>query len=341
MERKIYVSPPGVLRFGVLFGVTLYLWNFFRSYLLFLALLLIAVSPVVSLLLLLAGRKELWARAELPGRRMGRDTAFSFDIIVYNPGKFAAYTADIVYSFSNVFTGYSEQRKQHLWIAPVVGSQIEQTLSSRYAGRIEAHIEAFEVFDLLHIFSLRDCARQDASALVWPAFAEAADEEISSVVEGFPLENETKKRGVDYNPDYEVREYIPGDELKSIHWKLSAKQERLMVRERLSAGRDQISLLLPLGKDRSRNDALVEALYALGRLLLGKGYPLRLYWEAGEGLREYFAAEGGELDLALAEILSGCGLHEEGVAQAQMALLHPKERYILIQTGAYRGAYIR
>lgn len=341
MERRIGLSPLGAVRFAVLFVVTLYLWNFFRSYLLFLALVLIAVCPAVSFLLLLAGRDALRVQAVLPDRRVGRNTEISLDIIVHNPRKFAAYTADIVYSFGNLFTGYSEQRRQHIWITPVTGRRIEQKLRSRYAGRVEVRIEAFEVFDLLHMFRLRGCERTDAHTIVWPSFEETEDAELYSRVEGFPQEEETKRRGTDYNPDYEVREYLPGDELKSIHWKLSAKQGRMMVRERLAAGRKKINLLLPLGEDRQINDELVASLWALGRLLLHRGYPIELYWEAGAELRGYFAAETGELEKGLAEILSGSGLHRAGQAEAQMALHHPQESYILIRTGAYQGAYIR
>ena len=342
MEKRLTISPLGILRYCILFGLTLYAWNFFRSYFLFLALILIVCSPVVSFLLLWFSRDKLRAQAVLPDNRVGRDTEIFFDINVLGSGRFAAFTADVTYSWSNLFTGYSERKKQHLWVAPGGGSKIKQLLSSRYAGRVDIQIEAFEVYDLFHMFCLRGCDKSDAYVIVWPSFSETDEEEIYSCVEGFPKENEIKKRGIDYNPDYEIREYIPGDELKSIHWKLSAKQEQLMVRERLASGREKINILLPLSEDRQCNDSLMEAVYALGRLLLHKEYPIQLYWPGRGGrLRGYFAAEQGELENAISEILSDNGLHQTGEAEAQMSVEHPAESYILIQTGAYKGAYIR
>ena len=342
MEKKLRPSLPGILRFCILFAVTLYIWSFFRSYLLFLALILIVCSPIVSFLLLWSARDVLRAQAILPDNRVGRNTEFFFNINLRNPRRFAAFTADVTYSWSNIFTGYSEQKKQHLWVAPGGNSEIKQLLSSRYAGRVEVRIETFTVFDMFHMFCLQGCDRSDAYVIVWPAFSETDEEEIYSCVEGFPKENETKRRGTDYNPDYEIREYIPGDELKSIHWKLSAKQEQLMVRERLATGREKINILLPLSEERQLNDGLMEAVYALGRLLIQKEYPLQLYWPGrGEVLRGQFVAEQGELENALGEILSDSGLHQPGQAEAQMSVEHPAESYILIQTGAYKGAYIR
>ena len=342
MEKRLRPNPWGILRFCILLGLTLYIWNFFRSYFLFLALMLMVCSPVVSFLLLWICRDTLKAQARLPADRVGRDTELSFTIKVHNSRRFAAFTADITYCLSNIFTGYSERKKQRLWVAPGGSSEIKLLFSSRYAGRVEVRIENLVFFDLLHMFSLQGCEKTDADVIVWPAFTDADEEELHSCVEDFPQENETKKRGTDYNPDYEIREYIPGDELKSIHWKLSAKQRELMVRERLAAGREKINVLLPLGEDREINDGLMEAAYSLCRLLLYKEYPIQLYWPGrGETLLGRFIAEQGELENALSQILSDNGLHQAGTAETRMETEHPAESYILIQTGAYKGAYIR
>ncbi|MDE6700298.1 MAG: DUF58 domain-containing protein, partial [Acetatifactor sp.] len=154
--------------------------------------------------------------------------------------------------------------------------------------------------------------------------------------------NESRRRGTDYNPEYEIREYIPGDALKSIHWKLSAKQGKMMVRERLATGHEIIHVLLPLGEDRKLNDDLVEAMYGVCRLLLDGDYPVQLYWPGrGDTLQSRFMIEQGELENTLVEILSDRGFHPVGRAQEQMAVEHPGVAYILIQTGAYKGAYIR
>lgn len=340
--KKLSLSPAGALRFCLLFAFVLYLWNFFRSYFLFLALVLILLGPAVSFLLLQGARASLGIGAQLPDNKVGRNTEFMLLIKVQNPRRFSVFTADVTYCFCNVFTGYTERKKQHIWVAPGSGSTIEEHLLSRYAGRVEVRIESFEVFDLLHLFRLRDCERSNAYAVVWPSFSGAADQELSGCVDNFPKEDETRKRGTDYNPDYEVREYIPGDELKNIHWKLSAKQEQLMVRQRLAAGREKINVLLPLSDDKQRNDALVESLYALCLLLLKNAYPIQLYRPGRGGvLQGSFIAEQGELEHALEETLSDSGLHRPGEAEAQMAMEHSGESYILVQTGANKGAYIQ
>lgn len=343
MEKKLRLNIRGGLRFAILFGLMVWLWSFFRSYMIFLALILMLGCVLVSILLLWHGRNVIWAEAVLPPDRVGKGTPFAFRLMVRNPGRLAGFSADVTYSRSNVFTGYSERETAHFWAAPISGSGQDGLLNSQYAGRVEICIEEFRVYDLFHIVYLSECGKTNAGVMVWPGFSEGeAMEKPSDCVEGFPDENESRRRGTDYNPEYEIREYIPGDALKSIHWKLSAKQGKMMVRERLATGHEIIHVLLPLGEDRDQNDALVEAMYGVCRLLLEGDYPVQLYWPGhGDALQSRFMIEQGELENALVEILSDRGFHPEGRAQEQMAVEHSGAAYILIQTGAYKGVYIR
>ena len=139
MGKKLSLGPWGILRYCILLAFVLWSWNFFRSYFLFLALVLMVCCPVVSFMLLWLSRDALQVKAVLPENRVGRSTEFFFDVSVRNPGRVAAFTADITYSWSNIFTGYSEQKKQHLWVPPG-GSRISQLLNSRYVGRVETRI---------------------------------------------------------------------------------------------------------------------------------------------------------------------------------------------------------
>lgn len=336
------LSAIGEIRIFIWVSCTTFLWWFFRSYLFLMVLLLLAVFAVLGGISLYSARNSLALRMDKPSHSVGKDTDFALEMRIENPRKFVWFTAELAYHIENIFTGTRERKKHRLFVQPGKGCEVRQMVKSQYVGRIELRIDSFVIYDLLHLFYLEGMQMQDTGVIVYPFSESVEGEEVYSYVDGFPKENETKKRGTDYNPDYEVREYIPGDELKSIHWKLSAKRDELMVRQRLASGREKINILLPLEEDKACNDGLVASLYSLGQLLLYKEYPMEIYWcGTGNELRAMYVAELGELEAVINEILSGYGVHAPGSAQAQMQLEHPGEAYIIIQTGAYKGAYIR
>jgi len=342
MERKLRVSRRGAVRFVILFAAVFMMWWFFRSYILFLALLMVLGVTCASALILWQSRDFFAVHMIMPEARVARNTEFPFSVIIDNSRKFIGFTADIRYNWGNVFTGYRQVQTEHVFLAPVKGCVIRQSVRSEYAGRVDTETEEFTVYDPLHLFYLKGLKVKNAGVLVSPMPAVTGADELYSCVEGFPRLDESRKLGTEYSPDYEIREYIPGDELKNIHWKLTAKQDKLMVRERLASGRLKMNVLLPLTDDKKENDGLVDSLYYLGELLLEKEYPIQLYWVGvGNELRSSYIAETGELEAAIGEVLSGNGIRATGSAREQMELEHPGETYILVKTGAYKGAYIR
>ena len=49
-------------------------------------------------------------------------------------------------------------------------------------------------------------------------------------------------------PDVSVRDYIPGDALKQIHWKASAREQKLKVRSLTGEEKQGISILWDIGR---------------------------------------------------------------------------------------------
>lgn len=342
MDKRLRLRVQGTIGFLAVFAVILWMWSFFRSYMLFMVMLLMIAAVILSAVSLWHVCDRIQAEVVLPHHRVGKNTDIPVDIRFASPLRFAGFAVDVTYRCENSFTGSVEERTEKLWAAPGKGGKLQYLLNSRYAGRLRISVEECRVYDFLHLFCLTYRAVKEAEALVWPVFSEGeAAEELYACVEGFPKENESRRRGVEYNPDYEIREYIAGDELKSIHWKLSAKQGKMMVRERLAAGREKVNVLLPLGENLDENDALIESLYGMCRLLLSKEYPIQLFWQgAGRELCSRYIVESGELENALGEILSIDGRHVSGFIEEQMSIEHFGESYILVRTGAYKGAYI-
>lgn len=333
MDKRLRLNIKGTIGFLVVAAILLWMWSFFRSYLLFVAILLMIAGVILSAVSLWRVRGGIRVEIAAPRHRVGKNTEIPVGICFANPLRFVGVAIDVTYRCENMFTGNTEEKREKMWAVPGKGGKLRCLLSSGYAGQLRISVEECRVYDFLHLFYLAYRTEKDREVLVWTAFVDGEEaEERFSRIEGFPGEHESRRRGVEYNPDYEIREYAAGDELKNIHWKLSAKQDKLMVRERLASGREKISVLLPLGDKPDENDALVESLYGMCRLLLAKEYPIQLFWQGGrQQLCSRYIAEPGELESAMEEILSTCGIHVPGSTEAQMSMAHPGEPYLLCQ----------
>lgn len=101
-------------------------------------------------------------------------------------------------------------------------------------------------------------------------------------------------------PGYEYREYVPGDSLKRINWKLSSKKNQLFVRLDESAGVNIPNIILANRSSESsdRNelalsDRITEASLALARIcaMSGVGCTLSYYEEDDVVTEEIFSTE--------------------------------------------------
>ena len=108
------------------------------------------------------------------------------------------------------------------------GSRYEMALDTSRSGFTEFDFYRFWATSLLGLFSIPVTAKCRAGVLVLPAPAEPP--------KNVPLPRVSAARpeqvGV-FSEDHDLRPYRRGDPLKSIHWKLSAKHDSLVVREPL------------------------------------------------------------------------------------------------------------
>lgn len=340
-EWKLKWCIGGIARMLIWYAGLVALWLFFRSYLLFLGIVLFPILAGLSVGSLWRQRRNLQLRMLLPGERVGRNAVLELKLVLEYPGKLFCFTADVVLQLTNHFTGYQQVKKEHLWIAPGRKTIRSYHLDSRYAGLLEASAASFVVYDLFHVAGCTGCRVIPAQTFCWPGTASHGEETLSQAVEGFPAEEGTRNRGIDYNPDYEIREYRIGDELKDIHWKLSAGKQKWVVKERLHSGKNRVNIVLDLGPDEKENDTCMDSLYELCTLFLEKEYPVELYWIDGRAmLQSRFFCETGEMEGVVAEILSNPGIREQKEGAARMRAEHPGENFVYVRTGAYKGEYL-
>ena len=113
-----------------------------------------------------------------------------------------------------------------------------------------------------------------------------------------------KPKNGGFSENHELRLYAPGDSLRQIHWKLSAKTGKLILREAMEPVYQRLRLTLDLrGTPEDINRKLGNLLW-LGRLLTEKAHPFQITALTGLGILTWQVDSDNALDTAMAELLS-------------------------------------
>lgn len=105
------------------------------------------------------------------------------------------------------------------------------------SGRYEIQASDVRIYDALHLFYRRKRLRDTAYIYVLPQCYLVAVN-VTKNTRDFVTDSDvyyTDVRGDDSGEVYQVREYRPGDRMINIHWKLTARQDEIMVRDAAKA----------------------------------------------------------------------------------------------------------
>ncbi|MDR1069045.1 MAG: DUF58 domain-containing protein [Clostridiales Family XIII bacterium] len=106
------------------------------------------------------------------------------------------------------------------------------TVESAQCGRIRFRMEGMKLYDLTGLTFVKRTAAVSGSAVVYPdLYRSQVAFEPSPGAEASEAEYSSVKTGYDISEPLWNREYVPGDSIKSIHWKLTSKLDKIIVRE--------------------------------------------------------------------------------------------------------------
>lgn len=341
MSRKLQISIKEWLGVILLFACNGLSWWYFRSYLNFLIGVWMILGILLSAVLLWHGKDKLQIEISLPGDVVGKETSVPFLLGIVNGG-WLPYPVSIRYELDNAFTDGKKEYHYLGTACPGRGifsrknkdkklSGVDDMLAVRHYGNLTVRVLEVRVYDFLHLFYWRGCPKREARMMVAPGNTKSSVQAQKQIA--YLMPRESLRKSADYSADYEIREYRPRDNMKNIHWKLTAKQGKLMVKERLSDGKPTVNVVLTLTDSPGENDVRMEVLDGLCRQLLTEKYPIKLYWSRESfclQLADISSAE--ELELGVYDILSSRGCRQTANAMTLFEEEHPGEEAIHVGT---------
>ena len=156
-------------------------------------------------------------------------------IQIYNPTIFPVLNVCITLSYYNTFSTQNKRNKQELYVTVDKRRTTTVTcnLVSEHTGNLKISIIKIRIFDYLKLFSLRKAKQEEIRVAVLPLYNELTEDylENSSKMQIESDSFSSIKAGDDPSEVFAIREYREGDRLQRIHWKLSVKQNQLMIKD--------------------------------------------------------------------------------------------------------------
>lgn len=170
--------------------------------------------------------------------------------------------------------------------APAKGKrEFPLKLGSAHCGRVQIQVERLRLYDPFGLIGIRCKCNAAAHVTVQPrGFVQtiwvSAD---ASCPDDSPVYSQ-QKPGYDLSEVWQLREYQPGDSPRQIHWKLSSKLDKMVIREPSLPVRRSVLVFWERTQKSTpaETDAQADVLISVCRTLLEDGISFTLAWNDWE-----------------------------------------------------------
>lgn len=317
-----------IIGYGILLFVNGMLYYFLHSQFYFFVLVLMIAGSILSGIAVAVLRRFLQVEINYAQNSYGvqGETAY-FVIQLKNPTWFVSLDAKVIVNVENTLLGTIGQQVFSVPIHAGKGETLTLPIAAGYPGLVRVSVSRVYVKDLMGFFRLKKPVDQAAELSILPREVNDIAYEKTALEQGMLESEESSKRGNDFSDVQEVREYIPGDKLMSIHWKLSAKRDILMVKDRVSMSDHQLVIVPELFLDQPVNlAAILTMTYSVISELIQEQTTVRLmYWSMNRYEYEDVRIDyKEELDAAFARMYYEKAYKNPNEAAEHMALVHPE-----------------
>lgn len=332
------------LRYGILFFGNLFLLLFLHSYFNFVLLIVLLVLPLLSVVCALAALHSLEIAFEGTKERLVLGDPFLLKISVKNNSIIPLLNVWLTLTMENAFFEVSAVHRLNIPAFMKQSNEIKYELFSEYLGVVSAHASQITVMDWFGFFCFHKKISLHKEYVIIADSRLPAEPDAVAMDAGMSEAEENPKKGYDFSEVTDVREYQPGDKLQNIHWKLSAKKDEIMVKERESLSSSRMLVFVELLQDENRvlNDILIAA-YGMARYLLENQISFELkYWSIkAQELKSCSVLNLSELDDWMEQIYYETAYKETGLGIRMMQQLFPETGFLVIgKAGSMHGAVV-
>jgi len=195
-------------------------------------LIIMIMLPVIMFAITYYTKKKIRVEFAVKDKVVAKGQSFPVQLVVTNTGIFPVGKAEAHIEYYNVFNNQITTFELYLPIQSRNSQRVTFQISSRFCGIIKIKNSQLVIFDPLRIFKFKTAKNIHTEVAVIPE-----GQDIDGTINYTDRINDESdnfsehKPGDDPSEVFDLREYIPGDKLNRIHWKLSSKKDEFIVKE--------------------------------------------------------------------------------------------------------------
>jgi len=173
-----------------------------------------------------------------------------------------------------------------LSIPPMKAVDFKSSIVMKRRGLYEVGIREVEIYDIFGLFKLKRTLNIIEEILVLPKQILLSSDIIKNVTSDDGEEKNRRKIGEDRTIISHIRDYMEGDNVNAVHWKLSSKKDDLIVKVYDMPNDNNIMIIADMQAHEFEDadlwedsgDAVVEASLAIALKCVYEGKSCVLYW---------------------------------------------------------------
>jgi hypothetical protein len=281
-QNKYRRKNKGGVKNGILFGMLLSgmvgLQVYVGGYMVSFIIIAILCINILSTYMINRMCKNIKFRLSVSDDSIVRDDNINVGLIIDNPTWGILTKVEIELEIGNEFTGAFSKFTYKMMVAPKRINKEILPLKISNNGIFYVKVNKIILGDPMATEIYEYPCDLIKKVCIIPPKVDMTNVDKNSYVDGINQNEENLLKGSDFSDVSNVREYIPGDRIRDIHWKLSAKKDELMVKERVRLSERQLVILADLEGDNEKVDEIVTYVYNFTRECILDGIPVKLIW---------------------------------------------------------------
>lgn len=174
---------------------------------------------------------------------------------------------------------------QQVWLEPKKKTIIYWHFVPEHCGEVKLGIGKITRYDFMGLFSFSEKSKEQAYAIIMPK-PYPVNLCVTNRTRWFPVDGESyekDRKGEDASEIYDVREYQAGDRMQKVHWKLSAREDTIYIKEFSYPLGAAVVFLLEEDKRKSRLiPEFLETVISISMALQAEACPHYIAWKKKE-----------------------------------------------------------